>query len=196
MPCYFCARLAREHGVTTLIAGDGGDELFAGNARYLKDRVFDYWSYIPARARSALAKLLDVPARWDRERHLLARARRYVAIASRSPAERLMMSNAFATRPDEDMFDADFLAQVDPLAPGRFADALFDGPPGHDKLQKMLQFDLRITLADSDIRKVNHACALAAVDVRYPFLDEDLGEFAGQIPSALLTKGGNLRGSL
>ena len=34
LPTYRCAQLAREHGVKVLFAGDGGDELFAGNERY------------------------------------------------------------------------------------------------------------------------------------------------------------------
>jgi asparagine synthase (glutamine-hydrolysing) len=33
IPTFLCARLAREHGVDILFAGDGGDELFAGNQR-------------------------------------------------------------------------------------------------------------------------------------------------------------------
>ena len=36
---YFCAKLAKEHGVDILFAGDGGDELFAGNERYATQRV-------------------------------------------------------------------------------------------------------------------------------------------------------------
>ncbi|MFI5230818.1 MAG: asparagine synthetase B family protein, partial [Gemmatimonadales bacterium] len=39
VPAYFCARLAREHGIERLLGGDGGDELFGGNSRYAKQRV-------------------------------------------------------------------------------------------------------------------------------------------------------------
>ena len=39
IPTYYCARFAREHGVTRLLAGDGGDELFGGNERYSKHHL-------------------------------------------------------------------------------------------------------------------------------------------------------------
>ncbi len=41
LPAYYCARLAREHGIEKLLAGDGGDELFGGNTRYARQKVFD-----------------------------------------------------------------------------------------------------------------------------------------------------------
>ena len=47
IPTYFCARLAAEHGVKTLLAGDGGDELFGGNERYATDKMFETYHRLP-----------------------------------------------------------------------------------------------------------------------------------------------------
>jgi asparagine synthase (glutamine-hydrolysing) len=56
VPAYFCAKLAKEKGVDFLYAGDGGDELFAGNERYGSQRVFDYYYKFPAWLREGLVK--------------------------------------------------------------------------------------------------------------------------------------------
>src|SRR5581483_11665680 len=57
IPTYYCARLAAESGVTHLLAGDGGDELFGGNSRYLDDRVFQYYGSVPASVRRVMEPL-------------------------------------------------------------------------------------------------------------------------------------------
>src|SRR5690606_7622391 len=41
VPAYYCAKLARSCGVEMLLAGDGGDELFAGNVRYASQKLFE-----------------------------------------------------------------------------------------------------------------------------------------------------------
>jgi asparagine synthase (glutamine-hydrolysing) len=57
----------------------------------------------------------------------------------------------------------------------------------------MMHLDLRITLADNDLRKVCAMTRMAGVKVRFPFLDEDVVEFAATIPSNVLLQGGELR---
>jgi asparagine synthase (glutamine-hydrolysing) len=57
----------------------------------------------------------------------------------------------------------------------------------------MLFLDWQITLADNDLRKVDMACELAGVSVRYPMLDDELTELSVQIPSTRKIHRGRLR---
>jgi len=57
----------------------------------------------------------------------------------------------------------------------------------------MMHLDLKNTLADNDLRKVNRMCQLGGVEVRYPLLDEQLVEFSGRVPVDLKIKGQELR---
>jgi asparagine synthase (glutamine-hydrolysing) len=56
-------------------------------------------------------------------------------------------------------------------------------------LNKMLYLDVKITLADNDLRKVVGTAELAGTRVRFPLLDHQLGEFTGRIPTELKMKG-------
>jgi asparagine synthase (glutamine-hydrolysing) len=47
VPAYHCALLAREFGATRILGGDGGDELFGGNSRYAKQRLFGLYDHLP-----------------------------------------------------------------------------------------------------------------------------------------------------
>jgi asparagine synthase (glutamine-hydrolysing) len=57
----------------------------------------------------------------------------------------------------------------------------------------MMYLDLRITLADSDIRKVSRMCEIAGLRVRYPMLDDDLVAFSATVPPEFHTADGTLR---
>jgi asparagine synthase (glutamine-hydrolysing) len=60
-------------------------------------------------------------------------------------------------------------------------------------VNRMMHLDLKITLADNDLRKVNQACGLAGVDVAYPLLDDAVLAFAARIPPGMQIKDGRLR---
>ncbi len=83
LPAYFCALRAREDNVDCLLAGDGGDEIFAGNERYAKQQVFELYSRIPTALRGALIEPLvsALPGQLP----LAGKAKSYIRQAHGSP---------------------------------------------------------------------------------------------------------------
>ena len=63
LPAYCCARFAHEQGMTRLLGGDGGDELFAGNERYATQGIFELFGHADG-ARTA-ARVVESHAAGD-----------------------------------------------------------------------------------------------------------------------------------
>ena len=194
LPAYYCALRAKRAGVELMLAGDGGDELFAGNARYLSDRVFDPYLRIPGiLRRGVMEPLLDRLPGWLAV-SLLRKARNYSRAGRLAVPARMHDHNLFRDIPPDDVFTSDFLDSIDPAASLALLEQIYETAAPAAKVQKMMHLDLRVTLADSDLRKVRRTCELAGLRVSFPFLDDDLVEFSAGLPPALLLSGGRLRG--
>lgn len=193
IPTYHCARLAREHGVDALYAGDGGDELFAGNERYVTGRVFDRYDLVPAFLRKSLltpairaaGTLFPIP--------LLVKAKKYVQRASLSPAERIVSYGFWNVVPPRRFVDGDLLAAADSYRPYEMLLRHYDEAHAATSLDRQLYLDLKITISDNDVFKVTRACERAGVAVRFPFLDERVVDAAQRVPGSLKMRGGELR---
>lgn len=185
IPTFFCAQAASNAGMAVLLAGDGGDELFAGNERYLKDRVFQLYNHLPeALKRLSLRLPPDLPLR---------KVANYLRLARLPMAVRVTRDNLFAKLSADDVLHPDILGEIDFEAPARHVEALFDQLPAASDLQRFLYLDHRLTLADGDLRKVGRACELAGIEVRYPMLDDEVVALSARIASALLCRNGRLR---
>lgn len=193
VPAYLCARVARSHGIGTLLAGDGGDEIFAGNERYVEQRRYDAWYRLPAPLRALALPALRLLAPSDGA-GIAARARAYAERAAMPLPDRLQAYNLLETADPAEVFEPDFLAGIDRDEPHRVMRESYDRVTGATELKRMHQLDLQITLADNDLRKVNRACDVAGVRVAYPMLDETVIALAARVPSALLLRDGRLRG--
>ncbi len=191
LPAYFCARLAAEDGITRLLAGDGGDEIFAGNERYGKQGVFELYQRLPQALRTGLIEPLTqtLPSRLP----LAAKAKSYLAQANVPLPARLQSYNFLNRHRPEEIFADDFLAQIDTTSPAELQQTLYRLPEHASTLNRMLYLDWQYTLADNDLRKVNHMCAVAGIEVTYPMLDDELTAFACRIPGHWKIKGGKLR---
>jgi asparagine synthase (glutamine-hydrolysing) len=191
VPALVCARLARAAGHARILAGDGGDEIFGGNARYAKQFVFEHWQQFPPGLRELLPPLLDNP--FTRRLPGLAKLASYVRQARIPLPDRLESYNFLHRHDPEEVLTPAFLSGVDRERPLAGMRARWAGTAGLPVIKRMLDLDLEYTLADNDLRKVNRMCELAGIEVRYPFLDLELLRFAAGLPAGWLVRGGELR---
>jgi asparagine synthase (glutamine-hydrolysing) len=192
LPAYYCAKMARDDGVTKLLAGDGGDELFGGNARYAKQRVFGWYDAVPAPLRRGLLEpvLERTPIG---SLPLAKKGRSYVEQAKVPLPDRLQQYNLLLRLGLDNVFTPDFLAQVDPTDALRQQQAVWQQVPSASALNRMLAYDWRYTLAEADLPKVRGSTQLAGVAVGFPFLEQALVDFSLALPTDYKLKGLKLR---
>lgn len=193
VPTYYCAKLARDHGVTRLLAGDGGDELFGGNERYAKHHLLSLYQSVPSGLRRLLIEPLLLSTPGVQRIPPLRKLRSYVEQARPAMPQRYTSYNLLMFLGNANVFSPDFLASIDAEHPQRLlADA--HAPFANASLINQMQgIDMRFTLADGDLPKVTHMCELAGVDVAFPMLDERVIEFSERLGSDLKLRGTHLR---
>jgi len=191
VPAYFCARMARDHGISVLLAGDGGDELFGGNERYATQYLFSLYEHLPRTLRTAVIDPLArhapeaiAPARWFK---------RFVSIASTPMPDRLDTYNLLDTLGPSAVFAPEFLAHVDTTRPLLLMREAYGDCTANSLINRMLALDLRITLADNDLPKVTRACELAGVNAEFPLLDDDVVDLSAHLVPRMKLRGTRLR---
>ncbi len=184
IPTYFCLRMAKENGVNVMVAGDGGDELFAGNERYLAERYFLPFDILPTSLQNMATRMSGVlPAMYP-----FGRIKRYIERAGEPNPKRFFHYQIFLAEQADEFFTADFKSSID-------LDFALCIPQHHyrkvctaELLNRLLYMDLKMCIADNDLFKVNRMAEASGIDVCYPFLDRRVAEMTGKIPAALKLK--------
>jgi asparagine synthase (glutamine-hydrolysing) len=193
IPTYHCARFAASAGVTRLLAGDGGDELFAGNARYATQQLLALYETLPDPLRRLVIEPLALRLPVDSLLAPIRKVRSYVAQAAKPLAERYEAYNLLERLGPETVFTGAFLSEVDRGRPIARLEEPLNASGAISLINRLQAIDLKITLADNDLRKVARMCELAKVDVVFPMLHEDVVDVSARVPPRLKLKGRRLR---
>ena len=192
LPSYYCAKMALEDGVTKILAGDGGDELFGGNSRYGKQKVFGWYDQVPGFLQKGVMEPL-LGTRAAAAFALTRKAGSYVEQARVPMPDRLQMYNLIMRLGASEVLTPQLLAQIDTTGPLGLQRKVWHSPQGCSSLNRELAFDWRFTLAESDLPKVLGATGFAGVDVGFPMLDGRLLAFSLKLPTQYKLKGQKLR---
>jgi asparagine synthase (glutamine-hydrolysing) len=181
---YFCARLAAQNGTRTLLAGDGGDELFGGNERYATEQIFEAYGWLPQPMRTHLLEpVANLPIGGP-----VKKLRGYIRRAKLPGVERMFSFAFLRSHQQAEVFTADFLASMNGFDVLDVPTAHYAGANAAAHLDRLLYVDMKITLADNDLPKVTCVSELAGVRARFPFLDRRVADFSGRVPAHLKVK--------
>ena len=183
IPAYYCAQMAREDGVTRLLGGDGGDELFGGNERYAHQALLSQYERLPVMLRQAIIEPLLFRQQRGKPWRLGEKSRRYIEQASLPLPARLDGYNLLLRHGHRTVLEAGFIDTIDPgMAPGCVNGAYWERQgQGLSQINELLALDMRFTLADNDLFKVRKACELAGVEAAFPFLHDAMVAFASRL---------------
>jgi asparagine synthase (glutamine-hydrolysing) len=184
IPTYFCLKMARDAGVKSMFAGDGGDELFGGNERYLTEKVFTLYHAIPSwirRGTDLAAHRLPLVNPWRKVRN-------YIHKANQPVPDRFFCYQLYFRDHASEYFTDEFRSVIDFDFPIRIPRQHYERIGDVSPLNRLLYMDLKMAIADNDLFKVNRMAEGLGIQVCYPYLDTHVAAISGTIPADLKLK--------
>ncbi len=184
---YIC-KLAREHDMKVLLSGAGGDDLFTGYRRHTAVNYQRWWEWLPAGARRAIERL---GAGLDQRRGLARRMTKLVRGAGLDGDERIASYFAWAPRGQlAGLYSRSFKESLGKSrAETPLLEFLHPLPSSVSALDRMLACEQRFFLADHNLNYTDKMAMAVGVEVRVPFLDYELVDFAQRIPLSVKQRG-------
>ena len=181
VPMYFVCRRARQDVKVALI-GQGPDELFCGYKRHLGVHYGDVWRKLPPTVRQAIgAAVRRLPRNETAKRGVYAlgiedRLDRFEHVFSLAPAETI--ARLFRAGPPPGAFD-----------PVESWQALLPETAHLDELAHFQHIEIRSSLPDELLMFGDKLSMVHGLEVRVPYLDRTVVEFAERLRPSLKVRG-------
>ena len=190
MPTYLLCRETRKH-VTVALAGDGGDELFAGYDPFRALRMAKWYDrLIPGPVHQAIRMVAAAIPSTHGNMSLDFRLKRTLrGLSYPKPLWNSVWLGPLDPRDLEELFrEPTDIEEV-------YAEAIeqWDACRQENLVDKTLQFYTKIYLQDDILVKADRASMMNSLEVRAPFLDIDLVDFVRKIPHTYKYRNGQTK---
>jgi len=174
----------REH-VTVALSGDAGDELFLGYPRYLGARLQRAWGAVPSPIRSIASAMAEWIPESTNGRHTRRRAREFLAAGNASwQSAYIGWVTYFSPAQRRELYTHDFGSVLKARSAEDFLARQFAEAASADPLSQAAYVDLHSFLPHNVLRYGDRMSMAHALELRMPFTDHRLVEFALRLPAA------------
>lgn len=184
IPLFLLSQKVKGH-TKVILQGDGGDEIFGGYQRYNTLSRIGFMRKL-ARFGEFLNPLMPKNSSYYSRR-------RYISALGASTDYRLFSSLLTVEEvndPPTALFAGEFREDVERQQHDLRYQNLEAGYRQLDIVNRMLMVDLQVILPDIFLEKVDRSTMAGSIEVRVPFLDNELVDFCASLPSSLKLKGG------
>jgi len=187
VPVWFLSKMCRRE-VTVALSGDGADELFGGYNTYLADRYARAFRRLPHGVRRLAARLADFLPATDEKIGIDYKITRFLNGSLLDPVQAHLFWNGTFANGEKRRLRAGF----DGCGPDALEQLQF---PGHGVgyLNQFMWLDQLYYLPDDILYKCDRMSMAHSLEVRPPFLDHRLVEFAATLPERFKIRGGRLK---
>lgn len=184
LPVWFLSALSRKH-VTVALSGEGADELFGGYITYAADHYAALAQSVAPPLRRGLLSLLRYWPVSNDKISLEYKVKRFLegSLLPRDEAHVYWNGTFSAAQQDQ------FLLQRNRTSVKDLFDGDLPAADEHGSLNRYLAFDQRYYLADDILQKVDRMSMAHSLEVRPPFLDHRVVEFAARLPEHMKIDG-------
>ncbi len=191
IPTFLLSRFVRKH-VTVALGGDGGDEIFAGYPMYYGHKMARVYDSIPRFVRAGMIEPVvnSLPVS-SKNLSFDYKAKRFVAASKYDVVTR--HHSWFGSFSPDGQLDLLTESVKDFSAKDVYSDAkrLLEICDADDQIEQMQFLDMNFYMAEDILTKVDRASMAVSLEVRAPFLDPRVAEFAASLPINYKLNGSN-----
>lgn len=189
IPFYLICKKAREH-VTVCLSGEGGDEVLVGYDRFKASKADGYFSLLPKWVRRGIiAPMVNTFPDQSQKKGPINVLKRFIQ-GGLFPEDGGHMRWQYFGHPEDDhqLFSKEFLKEVSRDSFGPIRQHIKNCDSGI-RLDREIYVDLKFTMPESVLMKVDKMSMAHALEVRVPFLDYQFVDFCATIPADLKLRG-------